>query len=137
MTDLIFVYGTLRSGFSRHRILRRVGASIVGWGSVQGELWDLGFFPGARPSDRPKTRIIGEVYRLRNPDRALAVLDTIEGFQPIAPESSLFRRQTVPVALVNGQQTAAWVYWLNRLPVSKRSIPSGDYGRWMAVGNRR
>jgi gamma-glutamylcyclotransferase (GGCT)/AIG2-like uncharacterized protein YtfP len=127
MTDPLFVYGTLRRGFSRHKILRRLGAKTAGRGSIPAELFDLGEYPGARASERPSGRVVGELYALRDPGRAFKVLDVVEGFRPDAPEESLFRRGTVEVTLENRARVAAWVYWLQHAPAVRRRIPSGDY----------
>ncbi len=127
MTELIFVYGTLRRGFSRHVALQRLGAEYLGRGTIQGDLFDLGDFPGARSTGKTSSRIAGEIYRLPNPFQTLSVLDEIEGLRPAAPELSLFRRVMTTVTLENGQETTAWVYWLNRSTGPRRRIPSGDY----------
>jgi gamma-glutamylcyclotransferase (GGCT)/AIG2-like uncharacterized protein YtfP len=110
-TDLLFVYSTLRRGFSLHHHLRRLGAEFVATGKVQGELLDLGESPGARKSTKPGKAVEGEVYRLRRAANALKVLDQVEGFSPRSPKKSLFQRATTEVALPNGARRVAWIYW--------------------------
>lgn len=129
MTDLLFVYGTLRSGYGRHGVLRRLGARYVGLGTVQGELFNLGDFPGALKSESVLPRIAGEVYQLRPAARAFKVLDPVEGFRPMDPASSLFKREAAEIVFQDGRRAAAWVYWLNRLPWLATRIPSGDYAQ--------
>ncbi|MBZ5564518.1 MAG: gamma-glutamylcyclotransferase [Acidobacteriia bacterium] len=124
---LLFVYGTLRRGGSRHRILKALGARFVGRGSVGGELFDLGEYPGARPTSSPRARVFGELYELRNPQRALKVLDRIEGYRPDDPAASLFRRDIATVRPEGGAEVDAWLYWLGRGTRFLRRIPSGDY----------
>ena len=111
-TDLLFVYGTLRRGFALHHHLRRMGAQFVARGEVQAELYDLGKFPGARKSTKPGKVLAGEVYRLRQAEKALKVLDHVEGFSPQTAEKSLFQRATTEVVLPNGERRVAWIYWL-------------------------
>ena len=145
--DLLFVYGTLRRGFSHHRILKRLRARPVGQGSVQAELYDLGAFPGARPAapdfsvgspvdavapgpraqGRPVPRVVGELYRLQNPERDLQVLDDYEGFRPSDPGRSFFRRELAEVLPCGRPAKPAWVYWLNRRVAPGRLIVEGDY----------
>ncbi len=125
--DLLFVYGTLRCGFSRHRFLQSAGARFVGRGAIDAKLLDLGDFPGAIPSARPAKPVAGEVYRFANPDRALRVLDKVEGAGRVPLEASLFRRELVEVRLDNRQTVQAWVYWLNKWPDARYRIASGDY----------
>jgi len=110
-TDLLFVYGTLRRGFPLHHHLRRMGAEFVARGNVQGELFDFGKFPGARKSTKPGKTVEGELYRLRRPEKALKVLDQVEGFLPRTPEKSLFQRAMTEVVLPNGERRLAWIYW--------------------------
>jgi gamma-glutamylcyclotransferase (GGCT)/AIG2-like uncharacterized protein YtfP len=128
VTHLLFVYGTLRQGYARHSILRRLGARWVGKGSVPGELFDLGEFPGARPSENGAGLVVGEVYRLPNVARAIKVLDSVEGHRSEAPAASLFRRETTLLTMESKDKHEAWIYWLKRWPSRlPRRIPSGDY----------
>jgi len=114
--DLLFVYGTLRRGFRFHHYLKRIAARYVTSGKVQAELFDLGEFPGARPSTRPGEIVAGELYRFHNVDNALKVLDQVEGFSPQTPDKGLFRRGTAEVQLPNGERRLAWIYWLKPGP---------------------
>ena len=127
MTNLLFVYGTLRRGFCRHHILRRMGAKSEEQGSIPAELFALGEYPGARRSSRPSARVAGELYALPDAERAFKVLDAVEGFQAIAPEPALFKRDPVEVTLASTRCVIAWVYWLNNVPSPRRRISSGDY----------
>lgn len=126
-SSLLFVYGTLRRGFSRHKFVEAAHACFVARGTVKGLLLDLGPFPGAVPSTQESDRVIGEVYRLPNPARALKLLDSIEAFGPVSPATSLFRRAPVEVTLENQSTVEAWVYWLNRWHGPRRRIASGDF----------
>jgi len=119
-TDLLFVYGSLRRGFPLHHHLRRTGAEFVARAEVHAELFDLVRFPGARKSAKPGKVLAGEVYRLRQVDKALKVLDRVEGFSPQTAEKSLFQRAATEVVLPNGERRVAWVYWLNERASARR-----------------
>ena len=119
-TDFLFVYGALRHGFALHHHLRRLGAEFVARGEVQAELYDLGRFPGARKSSKPGKVLAGEVYRLRQAEKALKVLDHVEGYSPETAEKSLFQRATTEVVLPNGERRVAWIYWLNERAGARR-----------------
>jgi len=123
-TDLLFVYGSLRRGFSLHHHLRRMAAEFVARAQVHAELFDLGKFPGARKSSKPGKVLAGEVYRLRQTEKALKVLDYVEGFSPRAAERSLFQRATTEVVLPNGERRVAWIYWLNERARGRRQASS-------------
>jgi gamma-glutamylcyclotransferase (GGCT)/AIG2-like uncharacterized protein YtfP len=51
----------------------------VGTGSFQGKLYDIGRYPGVVRSGRNTDRVMGEIYRLSEPRRALEILDEYEG----------------------------------------------------------
>jgi gamma-glutamylcyclotransferase (GGCT)/AIG2-like uncharacterized protein YtfP len=132
--ELLFVFGTLRRGSSHHHILTSLHARYLGPAIVAGQLFDLGPFPGARLIEPAgpgigSRRVIGELYRLQNPERDLGLLDRYEGLQPWEPKTSLFRREFTQVSRQNGTRVQAWVYCLNQRPVVARHIPSGDYMR--------
>ena len=109
-TDFLFVYGALRRGIPLHHHLRRLGAEFVATGEVKAELFDSGKFPGARKCTKPGRIVEGEVYRLRQAERASKVLDQVEGFSPQSAEKSLFQRATTEAALPNAERRVAWKY---------------------------
>ena len=128
-SSLLFVYGTLRRGGEGRRLLERLGGVYVGKGSVAGELYDLGAYPGALKSQDPSSRVVGEVYRLSNPTQALHKLDEYEGVRPRGAAASLYSREIAEVTLENREHLSTWIYWLSRAPQRMRRIQSGDYAR--------
>ena len=126
MTDRVFFYGTLMTGFDRRR---RAGIdpmlAFVGRGRIQAALFDLGIYPAAVPD--PDGVVWGEVYRAIDLDKALAGLDDIEGYRPDDPESSLYLRVEVPVVYEDGSTESVWVYFYNAPLGRAERIPSGDY----------
>jgi gamma-glutamylcyclotransferase (GGCT)/AIG2-like uncharacterized protein YtfP len=126
MTDLVFFYGTLMSGFERpgrSRIDPKLTA--VGRGSIQATLFDLGIYPAAIPaSDR---RVLGEVHRMSDVDGVLAALDEVEGYRPGQPDASLYTRVETPVTFDDGHVEPAWAYFYNAPLGGARQIESGDY----------
>jgi gamma-glutamylcyclotransferase (GGCT)/AIG2-like uncharacterized protein YtfP len=126
-SPLLFVYGTLMKGFHEDW-QRKVGAEFVGRGTIRASLYDLGDYPGARVlGAKPRQRVGGELYRLRNPKLALRILDKYEEFSPLDAKKSLFIRRLVPVTLENGRKRRAWVYIYNRGVANAKLIPSGRY----------
>ena len=126
MTDLVFFYGTLMSGFKRAG-RSRVDAKLtaVGRGSIGATLFDLGIYPAAIPSS--DGRVSGEVYRMVDAEGVLAVLDELEGIRPSDPDSSLYTRVETPVTLEDGTVAQAWAYFYNAPLGRARRIESGDY----------
>jgi gamma-glutamylcyclotransferase (GGCT)/AIG2-like uncharacterized protein YtfP len=116
---LLFVYGTLRAE-ARGPVQAALtqGWSFVGYGTVAADLYDLGAYPGARPSDASAARVRGELYRVPSDPGTLPRLDQHEGEE--------FGRATVDVMLDSGETRSAWIYWYLDEP-SGRRIRSGDY----------
>ncbi len=111
----------------RDDLLRAAGARLIGSGTIRARLYDLGPYPGVKASSESSDRVQGEVHRLLDPARALAILDRYEGLVPAAPARSEFARDVVSVTLDDGSKRQAWAYFYNR-PVDERMlVPSGDY----------
>lgn len=116
----LFVYGTLRRdvGHPMHSTLAR-HAILIGSGSFQGKLYDLGRFPGAAASGRRSDRVVGEVYRLRPTVPLLEILDDYEGEQ--------FRRQATWIRLDGGGTLKTWIYLYRGAVNPRKRIRGGDY----------
>lgn len=126
-SDKLFVYGTLRRGFTLHGLLRKSGVRYAGKGKIRARLFDLGDYPGALPTRKPTDFVEGEMYKLTSPSKQLTILDEIEEFDPKRPRASLFRRRLIEVHLNNGQKQKAWAYFFNHSPRKGRLLPHGDY----------
>jgi gamma-glutamylcyclotransferase (GGCT)/AIG2-like uncharacterized protein YtfP len=126
MTNLVFFYGTLMSGFKRPgRAGLDEALRPVGRGSIPAALFDLGIYPAAIPAE--DARVWGEVYQMLDDDAVLTTLDEIEGYRSAAPEASLYRRVEIPVTLDHGTTATAWVYFYNAPLGRAERIHSGDY----------
>ena len=133
MSDLIFVYGTLRRGFPATEPERRQAFErFLGTGSIRALLYDLGPYPGAVASASPEERVRGEVYALRK--NALAVLDRYEVAVTGSELGGTFARALAEVQLDAGEKRRAWVYFYNRAPDGARRIAGGDYLAHLAAG---
>jgi gamma-glutamylcyclotransferase (GGCT)/AIG2-like uncharacterized protein YtfP len=124
--DYVFFYGTLMTGFDRRR---RLGMddrlTFRGRGTITGKLFDLGLYPAAVPAADGRVR--GEVFEVTEAPLVLAALDEIEGYEPAAPDVSLYVRDVVPVRLDDGDSVDAWVYFYNAPLGQAPRITSGDY----------
>ena len=115
--ELLFVYGSLRQGFRAEGLIRRAGGRYLGKASVRGRRFNLGEFPGAVKATGTPQRVLGELYALPYALRALKSLDRYEG--------TLYKREVTEVELQSGRRVRAWIYWLKRLPGSRRQIEGG------------
>ncbi|MGC8491934.1 MAG: gamma-glutamylcyclotransferase family protein [Syntrophobacteraceae bacterium] len=111
----LFVYGTLRSGFSNHFLLE--GAIFLGPAETR-EKYAL-FSDGIPYATREKevSTIAGEVYRVNS--KTLEYVDLLEG------HPGRYRRELVPVLIQDGSTTLAWIYF-NPIPKGIL-VESGDY----------
>ncbi len=126
MTDLVFFYGTLMSGF-RRRGRERIEPALQpeGRGWIHAALFDLGIYPAAVPASDSK--VWGEVHRMSDPGAVLHELDEIEGYRPGEPDASLYNRIETPVNVEDGRAAIAWVYFYNAPLGRAERIASGDY----------
>ena len=126
MTDLVFFYGTLMSGFRRpgHAGLDHQ-LRPVGRGRIHAALFDLGIYPAAIPAE--DTQVWGEVHRMLDSNTVLDTLDNIEGFRPSEPDASLYTRVVTAVTFEDGHIAPAWVYFYNAPLGRAERIESGDY----------
>jgi gamma-glutamylcyclotransferase (GGCT)/AIG2-like uncharacterized protein YtfP len=122
--EYFFVYGTLMEG-QRNDLLSQLRASLVGRGTIQAKLYDLGEYPGAKPDHRHQVK--GELYRLAKPAQHLTLLDDYEDFVSLRRHSSLFVREQTEVTLEDGRREIAWVYFYNRPVDESYFVAGGDF----------
>jgi gamma-glutamylcyclotransferase (GGCT)/AIG2-like uncharacterized protein YtfP len=94
------VYGTLRrdadTGMAR---MLAQAADFVGAASFQGQLFLVDDYPGAVPGDDPRDIVVGDLYRMHDPEMLLSQLDAYEGYDAARPDRSEFVRRIVTVTL--------------------------------------
>jgi len=128
MSDYLFVYGTLQTGHAPDEIAHAVETlQHVGSAFVRGVLYDLGEYPGAVLDPSSKQKISGMVLQLPEDANVLRQLDEYEGFDPNAPDESLFVRVLQEVVMESGRTLRCWVYVYNRDPGSSPVLTHGKY----------
>lgn len=125
---LLFVYGTLRSGFKSHayEYISRY-FTLVSEAKVKGKLFDMGSYPAGVPS-KDNAFITGELYVAKSKEEfywAISQLDDYEGVNVEPDEMQLYRRELTEIYL-NNTVTHAWIYWYNGDVSGKPFVPSGD-----------
>lgn len=130
MTDeraRVFVYGTLREGFSNPgRDVLTTHGTLLGEGTVQGVLYDLGSFPALVDAGEADERVVGDVYALdHEPSVALDRLDRYEGAR--GPNPLPYERRRRTVEMQDGTERGAWTYvWTGDVERSPR-VEAGDW----------
>jgi len=132
VTNLVFFYGTLMSGFKRPG-RERLNSMLtpLGRGSIRAALFDMGFYPAAVPGG--DAQVTGELHRMIDAEVVLHELDDIEGFRPEEPDTSLYVRAETLVTLEDGRTETAWTYFYNAPLGSAPRIESGDYLDYLKV----
>lgn len=127
MPNHLFVFGTLLSGYD-HPMARLVAQScdLVGTAHCQGRMYLAAHYPGMLLSDDPGDQVFGELYRMRDADELLRVLDDYEGFGADHPQPNEFVRERVRVML-DGAAYEAWTYLFNRPVTNLPRIMSGRF----------
>lgn len=118
MSQLIFVYGTLRRGFMFHAYLG--GARCMGGAhTVNHHALYVGEYPMC-VRDRAVGPVAGEIYDVS--DGMLTMLDALE------EHPRLFRREEIPVRLDNGRTVTAWIYFIVNPPSEHQAglVVGGD-----------
>jgi gamma-glutamylcyclotransferase (GGCT)/AIG2-like uncharacterized protein YtfP len=128
VSQLIFFYGTLMTPFNRPG-RRRIDSHLVfkGNGRMTAALFDLGIYPAAVPAGGDNARVRGEVHKMTDAPAVLAVLDEVEGYSSVDPDTSLYTRLVTPVTLDDGSVVDAWAYFYNAPLGRAERIASGDY----------
>jgi gamma-glutamylcyclotransferase (GGCT)/AIG2-like uncharacterized protein YtfP len=133
VTNLVFFYGTLMSGFKRPG-RERIDSKLtpLGRGSIRAALFDMGIYPAAVPA--ADAQVTGELHLMIDPDAVLHELDEIEGFRAEEPDTSLYVRAETAVTLEDGRTETAWTYFYNAPLGGASRIESGDYLDYLKVG---
>jgi gamma-glutamylcyclotransferase (GGCT)/AIG2-like uncharacterized protein YtfP len=125
----LFLYGTLRSGCHKP-VYSYISRYFIfdGVGTVQGNLFDLGEYPGAVPCTEEHF-ITGELYHIAQVEEFHYVMEQLDDYEGLLVEPGgipLFRREPVNVLFKNSI-VIAWMYWYNREITNQHRIESGDY----------
>ncbi len=114
MSELLFVYGTLRPGHAPARVAGWVATFIPqGAATVRGRLYDLGAYPGVVLDEEADT-VHGELFSLPDDPELLSRLDAYEDYRPREPAESLFLRVRTIATSQDGTSHECWIYVYNR-----------------------
>jgi gamma-glutamylcyclotransferase (GGCT)/AIG2-like uncharacterized protein YtfP len=125
----LFVYGTLRSGSKNEFFdLLKENSKPIGKGMLNARLYDLGAYPGAKPSKNKGEVTLGEVYEVDQNkwNEVIKRLDEYEGFDVNDPNNSEYVRKRTKIKM-GPKSISAWTYLYNRPLRGKRPIWTGDY----------
>lgn len=120
--NLVFVYGTLKRGFSNHYLLEK--STFIGEGVTEENMimYERGI-PFLNDEEKGITQIHGEVYEVT--DRTLDKLDLLEGYNKNFPDNSFYKRKIKSIILNNNVKLNCFVYICNYY--KGNIIKSGKY----------
>ena len=122
----LFVYGTLLDEKNEYGAYLKNNSIYYNEGKLQGELYDIGDYPGAINLTECDTWVHGLIFTVSDLSAVLKVLDDYEGFGEECAQPNEFVRKLLPVEADN-DTINCWVYLYN-LPVENfRHIKSGKY----------
>jgi len=130
MKQYLFVYGTLSKNMAPPEIAPVVRSfKYIGSGYVNGQLYDLGEFPGAKLDEAEQSKVYGKIYEIPADQDSLAALDRYEEYDPRKPKKSLFVRKRTLVSRSKRKSVEAWIYEYNQSTNPAKRIKSGQYER--------
>ena len=107
---------------SDFHVLCRLPAEVYGY------LYDLGEYPGYKFPEDPQTLVSGEFLRVRDINKVLKLIDSIEGFYGYGHKENLFVRKPTYLGLSRNQKIRmAWIYEYNKSVTSEKLIESGSW----------
>jgi len=116
-SHLVFVYGTLRRGFWNHDLLAK--SIFLGCGKTK-HLYAMYVDGIPYVVKEEVSQIVGEVYAVGK--------ETLEELDCLENHPSWYERQEVEIALGDGQQMIAWLYFSTQ--AKGKLNKDGDYSTW-------
>jgi gamma-glutamylcyclotransferase (GGCT)/AIG2-like uncharacterized protein YtfP len=138
MSDLLFVYGTLRKGNVNAMAQYLAShAEFVTDGWFQGRMYRISYYPGVIASEDQTDRIYGEVYKLSDPQAMLNVLDDYEERADHHDQPAEYQRANVSITAINATvYESVWIYLYQWSVEGKKQISRGDFMHACASSDR-
>ena len=126
--EFIFVYGTLRKqqASDMYHVLARY-CDYFSDGVMRGKLYEVCGYPGAIESSDANDKVFGELYKMLDRKRLLALLDEYEECNDRFSIPQEYSRKQLSIELSSGGSVVAWVYVYNQDISKLQQIKSGDY----------
>jgi len=103
----------------------------IGMAWIAGCLYEVNGYPGLVLNSSGSSKVYGELYRLVEPNTALALLDDYEGCSSNYPQPHEYVRKQLPVYDLEHKLTVMANLYVFNWPIDKlRKLPFGDYCRF-------
>ena len=127
--ERIVFYGSLMEGLTLpgKPDLAALGVVRLGPCRVRARLWDTGHgYPAlTEPGAAGAGEVLGELWELTDPERALPPLDAFEGLYDGDEEGSDYLR--VPITCTDPAGVEAWIYVWNGPTAGMAEVAGGDW----------
>ena len=119
--EYVFVYGTLKFGFSNYRLLWNSQCIGRGYTIKKYDMYSSGI-PYVIEDGLEITKIYGEVYLCN--ENTMRNLDMLEG------HPTFYKRKKVDIKIVNGKIQSCWIYFYQGdYEVGMKHITNGIYNQ--------
>lgn len=125
----IFVYGSLRRAGVRHDLLAQ-HCQFLGLARIPGRLYWVASYPGLIDASAEQDWVIGEVYKMHDPELTLRLLDEYEECSEAFALPHEYVRELKQVQLIEPEgdgELMAWVYRYCWPVTAQQRIHSGDF----------
>lgn len=122
MSDFLFVYGTLlKNADNDMSDYLFKNSKYISSGFFYGKLFNVSWYPGAILSNCSDDKVFGSIFKLKDADNILKILDDYEGI-----DEQLYRRELINV-FRDDEELKCWVYLYNRPITNLQQIVSGNF----------
>ena len=126
-SPFLFVYGTLKSDATNpHAQSLHHNAKLVGAAKWPGLLCLVSNYPGAVRSNNSDDVVLGELWKLNNPQSTLSALDEYEECSPTSPSPHEYIR-SLETVWQDDKSYSAWVYIYNLETAHLEKILDGNF----------
>ncbi len=139
-----FLYGMLMPG-SGHPLAEALGPVMtpLGPAAARGSLYAIpdpqGWYPALvrGTDDRPQGTVHGAICsaRLEFGPGHLAEMDAFEGFDPVRPDGGDYVRSEIDVEFAGSRMRVSAYLWRVPVPAGARSLPTGRFRDFLALGH--
>ncbi len=125
--DYLFIYGTLllKEELNISKFLYD-SSEFIGNACLHDKLYEIDNYPGLILSEDKKDKVYGKVFRLKNFDKTIALLNEYEEVGPQFAYPNEYVLKKVEVCM-QGTKYYCWVYIYNHPVQEEKRILSGDY----------
>lgn len=128
MSNYLFAYGFLKTVYHGNVETKTppMDVEFVSSGLYQGQIYRLGRYPGVVFDEKAPYRVKGEIFKMRDAQKLLPILDEYEIAAPLITEDPEYQRVLRPIKTESGFMEC-WVYEYLKVNDQHPIIESGEF----------